>query len=422
MRVDRKWTILHIRELRVDSDTSFQFTLNDDFLDKTENISLDTLHRRMARFRANQMLEAELCEYITSLVPLTICKRLQALGRNRLYLGIKTVRDLNVEHPFPFHAIPWEAAYANGNDGKTWAVAYSAVRIADGIPIINPHRPEHIGLFCCEYNPPLARRDALRTVLENAAKCELSEVREITGSTAADDFLELQRHPVFYASCHGERLENGSGSGAIGLVKPGYAEGEDRFFLQIEPGEGRLSCAGQFADTPPAVYCLDACFSANDPRVPEYLIGRGCNVFIGNAFEAVQDNLNNGTPAVREILSQILTETYGGRKGIGSCVSAGRHYAGNASIYHTLVYVSSRLAPNKDAFGFESAIELPGWFMLVLLAAVSLFVSIVIGRALVFRFLLTHASVFVRLMCTLGIGAVLFLIGLPTVPKDAWKY
>ena len=97
---------------------------------------------------------------------------------------------------------------------------------------------------------------------------------------------------------------------------------------------------------------------------------------------------------MREIQSQILTGTCGRRQGIGSCVSCGRRGAKDADIYHTLVYVNSMLAPGKDAFGFEGAIELPRWFLLVLLAAVSLFVSIVIGRALVFRYLLTQTSSF----------------------------
>ncbi len=423
MQTDKKWTVLHISELMIGNSTSFQFYLDDTHCEYQKNISLDVLNSMMAGFRANQLSAKDLSEYISSLVPAKICATLQEWCRKGLFLGIKTTRDPNAEHPFPFHTIPWEAAYVNGEDGETWAVAYSAVRIADCANIYRsrqPRKPEQIGLFCCEYSPPLAQRDAVRDVLEEATNHTLSEVREITSETAADDFMTLQSSTLFYASCHGEKHEDEAGKGIIGLVKPGCAEGDDRYFLTIEPGEGGLSCAELFANPPPAVFCLDACFSANDQRVPEYVIRRGCQVFIGNAFEAVQDSRKNGTPAVREILKQILTEVCDEHKGIGKCVSDGRRSTENTgtNIYHTLVYVNSILLPYKDPFGVTHTLQLPRWFLLVLLATVSLFVSVVLGKALIFRFLLTNATVFIKLLCNIGIGGLLFLIGLPTVPKS----
>ena len=87
------------RELAAKDGTLLQFTLNGGEPENTENISLHTLDRKMAKFRDHQLTAAELSEYITSLVPPLIRQRLQALDRRRLFLGIITERDLNAEHP-----------------------------------------------------------------------------------------------------------------------------------------------------------------------------------------------------------------------------------------------------------------------------------------------------------------------------------
>ena len=96
-----------------------------------------------------------------------------------------------------------------------------------------------------------------------------------------------------------------------------------------------------------------------------------------------------------------------------------------ASSLSSLISASDRVMimghsfPDMDAFGYDGEIELPRWFMLGLLAAVALMVAIAIGQAFLFRFLLTRASPLLKLLCDVGMGGILFLIGYYTVPKDA---
>ena len=164
-----------------------------------------------------------------------------------------------------------------------WPIAPCESSAAPSLP--GRAKPERIGLFCCEYNPPLARRDAMRAVLEDASKRKLSEVREITGRTAAGDFLALQSGAMFCASCHGEETGNGPGRSTIGLVKPGLRARRGQVFPDSRAGrrQAQLRRTVCRSSAPPS-FAWTHVSARNDQRVPEHLIGPGLQRFHRECF------------------------------------------------------------------------------------------------------------------------------------------
>jgi hypothetical protein len=387
------WTILTIREKNKGGYTSVSFRLAE--LSAECDIEPTKLERFMAGFSASKLGNEDVSAYVTGLVPDVIRKRLRSMSRaGRVYLGLNIESDSPSRLDYPIHTIPWEAVSVGA---KTWQTAYSAVRIHDGVDRA-VSGDISMWIFCCEYIPTLATREALRETYADAVK--LGRIYEVTAKTAAADFMALQKHPVFYASCHGKV----TGQGRVDFLSP-----NSDYFLTTNSDDSEKNVRALTADPAPAVMCFDACFSAYDPGLAELILDRGCHLLIGNLFEAEQDGTNAGTPTARELLKAMLWRDKDGRHGIADSILLGVKAAGTKHRYNTVVYANIACAPDRDAFGGVAVLVNMSQWLVWLLAMVSLLVGAALGEAWFFRVIADGTPILLRLLWEAIVGAVLFL-------------
>ncbi|MDR2909109.1 MAG: hypothetical protein LBU86_04425 [Oscillospiraceae bacterium] len=389
------WTTLHIRERNKGDYTAVSFRLAE--LSAECDIEPTKFERFMSGFSASKVVNEDVSAYVTGLVPDVIRKRLRILARaGRVYLGLNIEGDSPSKLAYPIHTIPWEAVSVGA---KTWRTAYSAVRIHDRIAQGRTISGDvSMGIFCCEYTPFLTTRKALRETYADLP-VKLGRMYEVTPKTAAADFMSLQKHPAFYASCHGIVTTQDY----VNFLSP-----NGDCFLTTNPDDAGKNYRALIADPAPAIVCFDSCFSAYDPSLAKFMLDRGCNVFIGNLFEAEQDGTNAGTPTAREILRALLWSDQDGRHGLCDSVLLGVKAAGAKHRYNTVVYVNSSCAPDRDAFGNAAVLVNIKQWLVWLLAVVSLLAGLALGEAWLFRVIADGTPILLRILWEVFVGAVLF--------------